>query len=321
MTQARSIPFCRPVHPTRIGIIGVGHVGACLAYTLIGNGLANEIVLIDKDRRRAAGEAMDLRHAIPFLDPVRVKAGEYADLAGVDLVVIAAGVSQMPSETRLELLRRNTDVFREILPQIQAYAPDALMLIATNPVDVLTHMACEIAGLPPERVIGSGTVLDSARLCALLSEELCVDARNVHAYILGEHGDSEVVAWSVAHIAGIPLSVWAAGHAVPMARLDAIFEETRRAAYDIIERKGATYYAVSTAMARLIEAILRDEHSVLPVSTRLTGEYGLSGITLSIPCVVGAKGVEEKIELPLSADEYAALHRSARVLHEAVRSL
>lgn len=316
-------PLHAPHAPVRVGVVGTGHVGATFAYTLLISGLANEIVLIDKDHRRAEGEAMDLLHSTPFLPSARVIAGGWDDLEGAQVVAIAAGVSQAPGEGRLDLLKRNAEVFRDIVPRIVERARSAVLLVATNPVDVLSYAVWEISGLPPGQVIGSGTVLDSARLRALLSEHYRVDARSVHAHILGEHGDSEVPAWSLANIAGMKLSEYCVSVREECSAdiLADIFHRTRDAAYEIIERKGATYYAVAAAMVRIVEAIVRDEHSVLPVSTLLQGQYGISDVFLSVPSVVGTTGVEHVLELPLSDGELRALRQSAEVLRQSYRSL
>src|SRR5215213_10326115 len=255
--------------PARIVIIGAGHVGATLAYSLVLDGLAPEIVLIDQDQRRAEGEAMDLNHAVPFSTPCRVWAGGYEDGAGAAVVVLTAGAGQKRGETRLDLAGRNGAIFADVVPRITAVTRDAILLVATNPVDVLTYAAWKLSGLPPQRVIGSGTILDTARFRFLLSEHFGVDARSVHAYIIGEHGDSEVPVWSLANIAGMRLPDFCAANGVPLDRaaLDEIFVQTRDAAYHIIERKGATYYAVAAALMRIVETIPTDQATVLSVSS------------------------------------------------------
>ena len=302
------------MHPgsnaTRIAIVGAGHVGTTFAYTLLWSGLAAEILLIDADPRRAEGEAMDLNHAIPFTRPTRIRAANLAACEGAAIIVIAAGAAQKPGETRLELLRRNTELVRAMVPGLAARNPHAVMLIATNPVDVLTYEAWKVSGLPSRRVIGSGTVLDTARLRFLLGERYGVDPRNVHAFIVGEHGDSEVALWSRAHIAGMPIGE----------QHEDIFRQTRDAAYHIIERKGATYYAVAAGLLRIVESIVRDQHSVLTVSTLIDGLYGIHDVCLSLPAVLGRGGVERLLELELAADELRALQRSADVLRKARQS-
>lgn len=310
-------------HPQRVALIGTGHVGATCAYALLLSGLTPEIVLIDKDHRRAEGEAMDLMHAVPFYEPARIWAGSYEDLAGAAVVVIAAGVNQRPGETRLELLARNATVFGDIVPRIVAHNPEAIILITTNPVDVLTYASLKLSGLPPSRVIGSGTILDTSRFRSLLSRYFGVEARSVHAYIIGEHGDSEVPVWSLATIGGMHLAEYraATGQALDPAVKADIFENTRRAAYHIIERKGATYYAVAAGVERIVRAILRDESTVLTVSSLVTGYYGIDGVCLSLPAIVNRSGIARVLHPPLADDEVEALKRSAAVLREAQEAL
>ena len=310
-------------HPHRVGIVGTGHVGATTAYALLLSGLTPEIVLLDHDARRAEGEAMDLLHAVPFADPVRVWAGTWQEVAESAVVVLAAGVGQAPGETRLQLVARNAAIFGEIVPRIVEQNPEVILLVATNPVDVLTWSSLGDSGLPPARVVGSGTILDTARFRALLGRHLGVEARSVHAYIIGEHGDSEVAVWSLATIGGIPLAdVQAAtGRTLDEATRRAIVDDTRRAAYRIIERKGATYYAVASGLVRIIQAILRDESTVLTVSSLVAGCCGLGEVCLSLPCIVNRTGVARVLPPPLAPDELEALGRSARILQEAQSSL
>lgn len=302
----------------KVGLVGTGMVGASFAYALMQRGLANELVLVDANHARAEGEAMDLNHGMPFVRPMRISAGDYAQLEGCEIVVIAAGANQRPGETRLDLLQRNAAIFRSIVPQVVAANPDGLILIATNPVDILTHIAVEIAGLPAGRVIGSGTILDTARFRYLLGDYYRVDPRSVHAYIIGEHGDSELALWSLANIAGVNLRdfVGAGGQGYDQAAMDSIFEQTRTAAYEIIQRKQATYYAIGLGLLTIVEAILRDQHTVLTVSSPMGGQYGVAGISLSLPTIVGRAGIEEVLALTLSADEQAAFQSSAQLLKE-----
>jgi L-lactate dehydrogenase len=310
-------------HPHRVAIIGAGHVGATTAYALLLSGLAPEIVLIDLDAQRAQGEAMDLMHAVPFSDPVRVWAGGYEDVDGAAVVVLTAGANQRPGETRLQLLGRNAAILREIVPQVIARAPDAILLMTTNPVDVLTWATLATSTLSPRRVIGSGTILDTARFRSLLSRHFGVDARSVHAHIIGEHGDTEVAAWSIATIGGMPIAEFqaASGRVLDRESRERIVTDTRRAAYEIIERKGATYYAVAAGVVRIIQAILRDESTVLTVSSRLTGSYGLEDVCLSLPCIVNRSGIAQLLDPPLAAEELSALRHSAAVLKAAQQSL
>lgn len=292
---------------TRIAVVGAGHVGTTFAFALLWSGLAAEIVLVDADFARAEGEAMDLNHAVPFTRATRIRAARLEECEGAALVVIAAGAAQKPGETRLELIRKNTELVRALAPALARRNPEAILLLASNPVDVLTYEACRVSGLPSARVIGSGTVLDTARFRYLLGRRYGVDPRNVHAFIVGEHGDSEVALWSCAQVAGMPVRE----------KDEALFRETRDAAYRIIERKGATYYGVAAGLVRVVESILRDQKSVLTVSTRIEGAYGIRDVCLSLPAVLGRGGVERLVELELSEDEVAGLRRSAEVLRGA----
>ena len=303
--------------PTKVAIVGAGNVGATAAYALLLSGLAAEIVLIDANKKRAEGEAMDLAHAVPFSRPTKVWAGDYQDCAGAAITILAAGTGQRPGETRLDLAKRNAAIFSEIVPKVATANPDGIILVATNPVDVLTHHALRISKLPVNRVIGSGTTLDTGRFRALLGDRFGVDPRSVHAFIVGEHGDSEVAVWSSANVAGVGLEDLAHARGITFESEDRerIFGETRDAAYAIIERKGATYYAVAVALLRIIEAIVRDQRTVLPVSSAVgNARYGLGDVCLSLPSIVGANGVEEVLELRLSADEEEALRKSAEVV-------
>jgi L-lactate dehydrogenase len=295
-----------------VAVIGCGHVGATSAYALMWGGVASEIVLVDRDARRAAGEAMDLQHAVPLGRPVRLWAGDYADAAAADIAVIAAGVGGRPGETRLDLLGRNVVVVRDCMRELLAAGFRGIVLMTTNPVDVLAQVAQAESGLAAGRVVGSGTVLDSARLRALLGDALGVEARSVHAYVVGEHGDSEVAAWSAARVAGVPLRDFCAPGECP--DFGETLQRVRRAAPEIIEHKGHTAFAIASCVARICEAILRDERTVLPVSTMLTGQYGIEGVYLSLPCVVGRGGVERVVELPLDDAEREGLRASAEVL-------
>ena len=304
--------------PTRVVVVGLGNVGATLGYALLLSGLAAEIVLIDKNHAKAEGEAMDLNHAVPFAHPTRIWAGTYEDCAGAAVVVIAAGAAQKPGETRLDLLHHNAEIFAEVVPRIVEHNRDCILLIATNPVDVLTQISLRLSGLPAQRVIGSGTILDTARFRYMLSQHFGVDSRSVHAFIIGEHGDSEVPVWSLANIAGMRLEEFCAaqGRACDWKDLHAIFEQTRDAAYHIIARKQATYYAVAAGLMRIIEAILRDQNTVLSVSSLVSGAYGISDLCLSLPSVVNRGGIQKVLYLHLSAEEEQKLQHSAQVLKE-----
>jgi L-lactate dehydrogenase len=307
----------------KVGLIGTGMVGASFAYSLMQRSVADELVLIDADRARAEGEMMDLNHGLPFVRPMRIIAGDYADLADADVIVISAGVGQRPGQTRLELLQTNAGVFRQIVPQIAEVNDDGIIVVATNPVDILTYISAEIAGLDRFRVMGSGTVLDTARLRYMLGVHYGIDPRSVHAYVVGEHGDSELALWSLANIAGVRLAdfVGANGQGYDQAALDRIFDQTRNAAYEIIQRKKATYYAIGLGLLAIVEAILRDQHTVMTVSSLLSGAYGVDSIAISMPAIVGRKGVEEVLNLPLSEAELRAFQASAQTLKDRLSEL
>jgi L-lactate dehydrogenase len=309
--------------PARVAVVGVGNVGATFAYALLLSGLAAEIVLIDINRAKAEGEAMDLNHTEPFAHPTRIWAGDYPDCAGATVTVIAAGANQKPGETRLDLVKKNAAIFGEIIPQVAQHNPEGLLLIATNPVDVLTYTSWKLSGLAAPRVIGSGTILDTARFRHLLSEHFGVDPRSVHAYIIGEHGDSEVPVWSLANIAGMRLRTFCQRQNIPydQAAMDEVFRQTRDAAYHIIKRKGATYYAVAAGLMRIVEAILRDQNTVLSVSSLLHDYYGLSDVCLSLPTIVNRSGVHSVLRLELSEEEIEGLRKSAEVLKKTAASL
>jgi len=310
----------------KIGIVGCGMVGASSAFALVMNGVGREIVLVDLNRARAEAEANDIYHAVPFAHPLTVRAGDYADLAAARVVVIAGGVAQRPGETRLQLLQRNADVFRQIVPSILRHAPEAVLLVVTNPVDIMTHLAAHFAaefGVPSARIFGSGTTLDSARFRALLGRHFDVDARHVHAYVIGEHGDSEVLAWSQATIAGLSLAEFAEVHGKPLGESERgrIDENVRRAAYHIIAGKGATYYGIGSAVARIVDVLLHDQRAILTICSSITGVPECEGVTLALPHLVGGNGVIATIPLPLDSSEQEGLVRSAAILREAIQSL
>jgi L-lactate dehydrogenase len=308
---------------TRVAVVGAGNVGASFAYALLLSGLAAEIVLIDANREKAEGEAMDLNHTVPFAHPTRIWAGDYADCAGATVTVVTAGANQRPGETRLDLARKNAAIFRQVVPRIAEHNPGGILLIATNPVDVLTYAAWRLSGLPARRVIGSGTILDTARFRYLLSEHFGVDARSVHAHIVGEHGDSEVPVWSLANIGGMRLPDFCAANGLvhDRAAMDDIFRQTRDAAYRIIELKGATYYAVAAGLVRIVEAVLRDQRTVLSVSSLIDEYNGIGAVCLSLPTVVDRGGVERVLRLELDPSEIEALRRSADVLKATLAQL
>ena len=300
----------------KVAVVGMGNVGATFAYALTLSGLATEIVLVDINEKKARGEAMDLSHAIPLVQPARIWAGGYEDIDGAAITVVTAGSAQRPGETRLDLLSRNVAIFKSIIPAIVKANPDGLILIATNPVDILSYAAWRISGLPQERVIGSGTVLDTARFRYLLSEAYDVDPRSVHAYIVGEHGDSELAVWSLANIAGMRLDEFADSNARDMGVLDRekLEQQTREAAYEIIEAKGATYYAIGAGLLRIVEAVLRDQSTVLSVSTHIEDYLGVKDVYLSLPCIIGGQGIEQVMYLPLSTEEMEKFRASGNLM-------
>ena len=306
----------------KTAIIGAGRVGASIAYTLALSGLAGEIVLIDINEKLARGEAMDIAHGMPLCPPVKVMGGGYELIEGAELVIMTAGASQQPGESRSELAGRNFRVMEAVAEKICALAPECVLLIVTNPVDSMVRAAIELTGFPARRVFGSGTVLDTLRMRAMLSEHTGVDARNIHGYVLGEHGDSEFAAWSSVSIAGMGMDEFCrdcgqCDWQLP-ARMEAAFDsEVRRAAYRVIDMKGATNHAIALAVRRIAQAVLRDERSILTVSTLLTGQYGISNICMSLPCVVGRRGVERVIPVKLDSSEELQLRRCA----EAIRAV
>lgn len=304
--------------PVRVAVVGAGNVGSSFAFALLLSGLASEIVLIDANQSRAEGEAMDLNHAVPLAHPTRVIAGTYSDAAGAVVTVITAGSAQKPGETRLNLVQRNAEIFKQIIPEIVKHNPNGIIIVATNPVDILTQVACKLSGLPPSQVFGSGTILDTARFRYLLSQHFDVDARSVHAYIIGEHGDSEVPVWSLANIAGMRLPVYCEANKLQChtALLDDIFQQTRDAAYDIIKLKGATYYAIASGLVRIVEAIIRDQGTVLSVSSLMQDYYGIQNVCFSLPSVIDRSGVERVVRLQLNDEEVSRLRQSASMLKE-----
>ena len=308
----------------KISIVGAGFVGATIAYTLVMRGTASEIVLVDANHARAEGEAMDIAHGAPFAAMSSIHAGGYPETAGSDLVIITAGTNQRPGETRLDLIQRNAAIMHDVAVQVAQHSPDTVLLVVANPVDAMSYVAQRATGFPAARVIGSGTVLDSSRFRYLLSRRFDnLDARNIHGFILGEHGDSQFPAWSLVNVAGMGIDEAAATFGVDLdttVRAE-IARDTVRAAYDIIERKNATYYGIGMAATRIVEAIVRDEHSIMSCSTLLDGAYGISGVYLSLPVVLTEHGVSHVLAPGLTADEVAALHRSAEVLGQAQDSL
>jgi L-lactate dehydrogenase len=310
----------------KVGIVGSGFVGATAAYALVMQGVGREIVLVDKNTDRAIAEADDIRHAVPFAHPLEVRAGGYDDLVGCRVVVLCCGVNQKPDETRLQLLRRNARVFREVVPAVLEAAPEAVLVVATNPVDVMTHLTAEFArscGVSPGRVIGSGTTLDTARYRTLLGSHCGVDPHHVHAYVIGEHGDSEVLTWSLATIGGMPLDKFAHLRGIPLSesvRTD-IDQKVRYAAYTIISGKTATYYGIGSALSRIVDVVLHDQRALLTVGAPAAEVAGVNNVTVSLPRLVGGQGILETLPLPLSQDEDDGLRESARVIRQALDQL
>src|SRR5262245_23260433 len=310
----------------KIGIVGSGMVGSASAFALVMSGVGREVVLVDLNRKRAEAEANDIYHAVPFAHPLTVRAGDYPDLAGARIVVIAGGVAQKPGETRLQLLQRNAEVFRQIVPSVLRHASSAVLLVVSNPVDIMTHLAAHFASefkVPHTRVIGSGTTLDTARFRALLGRHFDVDPHHVHGYVIGEHGDSEVLAWSQVSIAGLSLKEFAQVHGKPLTDScrKQIDENVRRAAYHIIAGKGATYYGIGSAVARIVDVLLHDQRAILTICARISGVPDCDGVTLALPHLVGGEGALAAIPLQLDPNEREGLRRSAGILREALVSL
>ena len=313
----------KKVNSRKVAIIGTGFVGSATAFALMQSGLFSEMVLVDADMRKAEGEAMDIAHGVPFTKPMQIYAGTYDDVADAAIAVVTAGAGQKPGETRLDLVHKNVGIFKSIIPEIAKRDFGGILLVVANPVDVLTLAALKLSGLPENRVIGSGTVLDTARLKYELGQHLSVDSRSVHAFIVGEHGDSEIAAFSSANVSGIPLNSFCEmrGHYHHEEATREIADRVKNSAYEIIERKHATYYGVAMAVRRICEVIVRDEKSILPVSSMMHGEYGIEGISLSMPAIVGADGLENKVPIELNEDEIKALQESAKTLKEVVDGL
>ncbi len=302
----------------KAAMIGCGLVGSAAAFSLMQSGLFTEIVLIDADRDRAEGEAMDIGHGVPLARPMKIYAGDYADITDASIIIITAGANQKPDETRLDLVHKNVKIFEDIMGKIVAHNCQGILLIVANPVDILTYTAVQLSGFPSNRVIGSGTVLDTARLKAELGEHLGVDSRSIHAFIIGEHGDSEIAAWSSANVSGIPIHKFCEmrGHTNHDEEMERIAKTVKNSAYEIIDKKQATNYGIAMAIRRICEAIVRDEKSILPVSGLMQGEYGIEGVALSMPAIVGKDGIETKVPVSLNDEEIQALKESAKTLKE-----
>lgn len=303
----------------KIVIVGAGAVGSTIAYTIMCGGLFNDIVLIDINRDKAEGDALDMAHGVSFVKPVNVSSGGYEDCREADIIIITAGAPQKPGDTRLSLVSRNAGIFQSIVSQIMKYAPkDVILLVVSNPVDILTYVTWKLSGLPKHQVIGSGTVLDTSRLKYVLSRRLCVDTRNCHTYIIGEHGDSEVPTWSLTNIAGIPIRSF---DGMDDKAFDDMRHEVVRAAYDIIDKKGATYYAIALAASRICSCIAGEENSMLTVSAVLEGEYGISGTALSVPSKLSGTGIEWIPEISFAPNELEGLKNSADTMKKIIQEL
>ena len=311
------------INNRKAAIIGCGFVGAASAFCLMQSGLFSELVLLDADRDKAEGEALDVAHGIPFASPMKIYAGDYDDLTDAAIIIVTAGANQKPGETRLDLVQKNVGIFRSIIPEIAKRDYQGILLIVSNPVDILTYAAIKLSGMPEHRVIGSGTVLDTARFKYQLGEHLSIDPRSIHAFIIGEHGDSEIAAWSSANVSGIPI------HDICEMRgfyhhedaMREIAETVKNSAYEIIAKKKATYYGIAMSVRRICEAIVRDEKSILPVSGMMHGEYGIEDVVLSMPAIVKKDGIETQVPISMNEEEQEKLKKSAAMLKDVIKEL
>lgn len=313
----------KQINSRKVVMIGCGMVGAASAFALMQSGLFSEMVLIDADKSRAEGEAMDISHGLPFARPMKIYAGDYDDISDAAIVIVTAGAAQKPEETRLDLVQKNTAIFRSIIPEIAKREFGGILLVVSNPVDILTYEAIKLSGFPEGRVIGSGTVLDTARLKYQLGRHLSVDSRSIHAFIIGEHGDSEIAVFSSANVSGVALNEFCEmrGHYAHEESEERIAEMVKNSAYEIISKKRATYYGIAMAVCRICEVIVRDEKSILPVSSMMHGEYGISEVVLSMPAIVGKDGIEDKLPVMLDQEEEESLRRSAGTLKQILKQL
>ncbi len=323
MSYGEPVPSATIRRPRKGAIIGAGQVGMACAYSMLIQSAFDELVLVDVDRVKLEGEVMDLVHGLSFVAPAIVKAGTIADCQGADIVIVTAGARQKTGESRLALLERNVAIFRDLVSELVDYCPDAIYLVVSNPVDVMTYVTWKLSGLPCNAIIGSGTMLDTARFRYLLAQDLQLDPRSIHAYIIGEHGDSEVPVWSRLNIAGTPLldSDPLLGTSRDPDQWYHIFEQVKNAAYEIIQRKGATSYAIGLAVTQLVQAIVHDQNRVLTVSCLSSGMYGIEDVYFSLPAVVNRHGVNRIVRLSLSSEEESQLKRSAQMLRQAIEEL
>ena len=313
----------REVNPRKAAVIGCGFVGSATAFTLMQSRLFSEMVLLDANEEKADGEAKDIAHGVPFAGQMKIYAGNYDDVADAAIIIVTAGANQKPDETRLDLVHKNVAIYKSIIPEIASRDYQGILLVVSNPVDILTYTAIKLSGLPENRVIGSGTVLDTARLKYALGEHLSVDSRSVHSFIIGEHGDSEIAAWSSTNVSGIPLNDFCEmrGHFNHEASMEEIANQVKNSAYEIIAKKHATYYGIAMSVKRICECIMRDEKSILPISTIMHGEYGIENIALSMPAIVGVNGVETHVPISLNEEEAQKLKESADALKKVIDGL
>ena len=311
------------INSRKAAIVGCGFVGSASAFALMESGLFSEIVLIDSNKDKAQGEALDISHGLPFAKPMQIYSGDYEDISDASIIIVAAGTGQKPGETRLDLVKKNVEIFKSVIPEIAKYNQSGILLIVANPVDILTYVSAKLSGFPSNKVFGSGTVLDTARLKYLLGEHLGVDSRSVHAFIIGEHGDSEIAAWSSANVSGIELNTFCEmrGQFNHNKDMREIADSVKNSAYEIIEKKGATYYGIAMSVKRICEAIVRDEKSILPVSSIQKGNYGISDVSLSMPAIVGKHGVEALVPIELSSKEQEDLLKSANTLKKVINDV
>ena len=313
----------KKVNPRKAAVIGCGFVGSATAFTLMQSRLFSEMVLLDANEEKADGEAKDIAHGVPFAGQMKIYAGNYDDVADAAIIIVTAGANQKPDETRLDLVHKNVAIYKSIIPEIASRDYQGILLVVSNPVDILTYTAIKLSGLPENRVIGSGTVLDTARLKYALGEHLSVDSRSVHSFIIGEHGDSEIAAWSSTNVSGIPLNDFCEmrGHFNHEASMEEIANQVKNSAYEIIAKKHATYYGIAMSVKRICECIMRDEKSILPISTIMHGEYGIENIALSMPAIVGVNGVERHVPISFNEEEAQKLKESADALKKVIDGL
>lgn len=321
MIIIQGVIFLKNIYKGKVAIIGAGFVGSTIGYALMTSGLASEIVLVDINSEKALGEAMDLSHGAPFVKPVEIHYGDWSACKKANIIIYAAGANQQPGETRLDLIHKNVRILKNTIPEIVKYCADSILLMVSNPVDILTYITIKLSGFSPSRVIGSGTVLDSSRFRYVLSKYLEVDPRNIHGYIIGEHGDTEVPVWSLTNVSGLSIDNYCKSIGKPSLSVndkEKIYLEVKNAGYEIIKRKEATYYAIGLAVRRIVECIIRDEHSILAVSSLLEGQFSLNQVCLSLPSIVSEAGRLKVLEIPLAKNELELLNKSANALKDII---